>query len=148
MFKLRKNLKNKDGFSLIEITISIALLAFVSAVVIKLFIAADGINDKAVDMDMASILIGNEIELLHSKDSVKELEDEYLQTDESFSKTKHFNKDWLEATEGIYSLEINGNKRSGGIYDISCTFKKNEEELAKVKTCLFFKDDNEVGVNE
>ncbi|PID79687.1 MAG: hypothetical protein CSB19_01950 [Clostridiales bacterium] len=59
----------KNGFTLVEIIISIAILSFVSAIILKLFISADGINQRAKDKSFASIYCSKAIES-HRADKV------------------------------------------------------------------------------
>ncbi len=88
----------KNGFTLVEIIISIVILSFVSAIILKLFISADGINKRAKDKSFAGIYCSNAIESHKSDDLSTDVTHRY-----------YYNRDWLEiddAAQAHYSIVL------------------------------------------
>ncbi len=59
-----KRLLKNEGFTLIEVIMSIAILSIVSAVVLQLFITSMGLNNKSRTIDVAGVYAANAIENL------------------------------------------------------------------------------------
>lgn len=54
--------KNNDGFTLLEIVISIAALSFISIFILQMFMASSNLNERAKNTDIAVNLAISEIE--------------------------------------------------------------------------------------
>lgn len=67
------DLKNNKGFTLVEVIISIAVLAFISAIVLKLFVLSSDVSEKARIKDVASVYASNAIEICKQLSSPKEI---------------------------------------------------------------------------
>ncbi len=134
-----KVLKAEEGFTLIEISISVAMLAFISVVVIKLFLAASNINVKASEVDMATILISNELEILYDKTSLASLSDEYIVQDEEIVKKAYFDDLFVLSETGKYGMTISMKKETDALYKVDCTFMKGEKEIMSLETYKHFK---------
>ena len=63
------NLKNEDGFTLLEIILSIAILAVISGFILDMFIVSSNVNKSAQDLDIASTKAANALELFKSQGS-------------------------------------------------------------------------------
>jgi len=59
-----KRLLKNEGFTLIEVIMSIAILSIVSAVVLQLFISSMDLNNKSRTIDVAGVYAANAIENL------------------------------------------------------------------------------------
>lgn len=62
---------NQDGFTLVEIIVSIAILSIVCVVFLKLFTLASQVSTNAGEVDQASIHASNVLELLKSQESIE-----------------------------------------------------------------------------
>lgn len=65
-------IKNKKGFTLVEVIISIAVLGIVSGVVLKLFVLSNDLSNKVGTEDLASAYASNAIEICKASDSPKQ----------------------------------------------------------------------------
>ncbi len=88
----------KRGFTLVEIIISIAILSFVSAIILKLFISADGINRRAKEKSFASIYCSNAIEE-HESDTINKATIYRYYYDDNWSKIE-------DSTASHYSVIV------------------------------------------
>lgn len=94
-------IENQEGFTLVEVIISIAVLGLICAVVLRLFVLANEVSEQSRIEDIASIYASNAIEVC--KQSIKL--DEIKQ--HSFFKGAKFNKDEPLYLEGL--IEYNDN---------------------------------------
>ncbi len=69
---VKQALKNKKGFTLVEIMISIAALGIVCAVLLRLFVLAGDTNDTASDTQNAQLYASSTVETIVSADTVGE----------------------------------------------------------------------------
>ena len=65
--------RRNDGFTLIEVIISIAILSLVSVVTLQLFITAQSVNTNSRHRDIASTLASNCIEAIKTYDNLDRL---------------------------------------------------------------------------
>lgn len=61
-----KYINNEDGFTLIEVVLSILILAIVSAIVIQLYITANEVSDHAKQTDWAVTQTSSAVEILEA----------------------------------------------------------------------------------
>lgn len=64
---MRQRRRTPGGFSLIEMIIAVAVLALLGTTVVRVFLAADGMNRKAVELDRAVALCTDSIERLKAE---------------------------------------------------------------------------------
>ncbi len=133
-----KRLKSEEGFTLIEISISVAMLAFISVVVIKLFLAASNINIKASEIDMATIIMSNELEILFGKTSIDSLPKDYEFNGENIVKQTYFDDSFKVSESGKYKMTISMKKEKDDLYKVECFFLKDDKELMKLGTYKHF----------
>jgi len=69
---------NEQGFTLVEVIISIAVLSILCLVFLQLFIKADEIADTSSAADQAVLVTNNAFELIKGIDSVDDFSDEEL----------------------------------------------------------------------
>ena len=62
------NMKNEDGFTLLEVILSITILAVISGFILDMFIVSSRVNNSAQDLDYASTKAAMSIELFKSLD--------------------------------------------------------------------------------
>jgi len=65
-------IKDEDGFSLLEVVISIAMLAFLSVFILQMFMTGAAANSRARDIDVASYVATGVIEGLKASDSAND----------------------------------------------------------------------------
>lgn len=138
----------KKGFSLLEIIISIAFLAFLSGFILQMFLVSSDLNQKAKNLDKASTIAMNYIELFKSYDSaeqfiIENFKTEALETEDGYKIAKHFDKDWNETQEGssyftlnLYLTEEHNSNESYIAYEINSKSitKKIEGSVFNIKT--------------
>ncbi len=132
---------NLDGFTLIEITVSIAMLSFISVVVIKLFLASTNINEKAHEIDMATIILTNEIETILSNSSSENISKDYTKNGDDFFKKIYFDENFDITKYGKYEMKVNIKKENHKLYDINCNFVKGENNILNIHTKHLFKNE-------
>lgn len=98
--KILNKLKNDDGFTLLEVVISIAVLSIISGFILQMFIVSANANNTAKDMDLARELSKAIIENVKASDSYDEAMELYnLKDGGSYIL---FNSMWEE----VYSISI------------------------------------------
>lgn len=111
-------LKNDKGFTLIEIIFSVAFLCIVSVIVLRLFVASYEIESKTDLVDMATLHMVNEIEMIKGLESV---------TEDNFSVDKYYDQMWKplsDKNKAYYYVSIKVDKNSKydrGLYDIEAS---------------------------
>ncbi len=129
---------NNGGFTLIEITLSIAMLSIVSIFVINLFIASNKINTRSKESDMSTILISNEFEAISTLDSLEELDEKYTTNKNSFSYKAVYNDTFVISSSGKYTLTIRGTKTGYNLYDITGDFYHEDNIIKTMTTKHYF----------
>lgn len=93
-----KRLQSNKGFTLIEMILSVGLLALLSVGILRLFIAAQVNHDKAVDLDHAVWESGTLIEETRQREDIPSGGSHFtLYYDENWSQT-------LDETRGQYAV--------------------------------------------
>jgi prepilin-type N-terminal cleavage/methylation domain-containing protein len=88
---MKKLLSREQGFTLIEIIISIALLSIVSVIVLRLFVLSYTINEHAKISDEANTLVINQLETMKTYDHLEVFLTEYS---------------WLDGTPNEYQGQL------------------------------------------
>ena len=65
MTRIIKN-NNKNGFTLVEVIISVAVLCLVCGIMLRLFVSADELRENNLDIEKAQVFVLNEMEKLKS----------------------------------------------------------------------------------
>lgn len=145
----------KKGFSLLEIIISIAFLASLSGFILQMFLVSNDLNQKAKDLDKASTIAMNYIELFKSYDSAEEFiidnfKTSAIDTDNGYKIVKHFDKDWDEIhddssyfTLNLYLTEEDSSNESYIAYEVNSKSitKKIEGSVYNIKTDVIKNDE-------
>jgi prepilin-type N-terminal cleavage/methylation domain-containing protein len=101
MTRIIKN-NNKNGFTLVEVIISVAVLCLVCGIMLRLFVSADDLRENNLDLEKAQVIVLNEMEKLKSADEPLPAdilsEPDY---DGSFTLTQYFDNNW----KGVQSWE-------------------------------------------
>ncbi|MBN1624610.1 MAG: type II secretion system protein [Clostridia bacterium] len=93
---------SNGGFTLVEVIISVAVLCLVCGVMLRLFVSADDLREKNLDIEKAQVYVLNEMEKLKSKD--EPLTADILSEpdfDGSFTLTQYYDSNW----KGVQSWE-------------------------------------------
>lgn len=132
-------MKNKKGFTLVEVIIAIAALGIICAVLLKLFVLSGDTNKQAGKMQEAQLAVTSVAEVLVSGETMQDAFD-YL---------------GLTAAEGIigtYSLEKGGitvdiditekdGDYPGTLYGLDIRAQSGDKELAAISTARYVKED-------
>ncbi len=125
----------KKGFSLVEIIISIAALALTCGFVLDMFLTASKLNIKARDLDHATNIAINSIEILKACDTLEE----YINKDifeksemENINDTLHIKKYYSKYWEQIPSYNNNAKFR----LDVVCEKQNTENSFYNVKSSV------------
>lgn len=129
-------IKKNDGFTLIEVIFSIAFLSIISVIILRLFVAASGIDNNSDLVDIASLHATNEIE------NVKALQ--YV--DEDMTTEKYYSSDWemvSDKSESNYCVMLKLTKNDlyeSGLYDIESSVINtlNDDEIIQINTKHYY----------
>lgn len=125
-------LKNKQGFTLIEIIFSVAFLSIVSLIMLKLLFASYDLEKKIDAQDVASIKAANLIELIKSDSDVPK--EQFYYYDELFNETTP--QEAVYTLKGSCKLNENG---FGKLYDIFVQITDGEGEvIVRLETKHYF----------
>lgn len=143
-------LKKSDGFTLVEVIISIALLSVASVVALQLFITSQDMNNDSRHADIASVQATNIIEELRACDdtvamlaNIQNME----ATEKGYSTNIYYNNSFellnptLAPSDGIYLLTCQLTGTQQGIYKVVVTVKvvASDKELVSYTTNHYFK---------
>ncbi len=139
--------KNHDGFTLIEVIISIAILSVVSVVVLQLFMTSRNLNIQSRHSDIASVLTSNTIESVKSFDNPIELLEtmDWLQSgNHAMNGVLNFDDDFQQIDhESRFQLfcKLEEDMANPGLYAVSVMFTdlSDDRELASYSTKHYFK---------
>ena len=112
IFYMLKRLNNNEGFTLLEVILSIAIVAILSGFILQMFIVAADANTKAQNIDIASAKAANVIEQIKACESFEAMKaSEVMQ---SFTKNENafyrvYDRDWNE-TKNFDAEELYGTK--------------------------------------
>ena len=123
--------KNKKGFTLVEVIISIAALGLVCAVLLKLFVLSKDTNETAGAAQEAELFASAAIESLACADSLEEgLESLGLEYEDG--KTEYTLGSDEYST--VVTVEDSGGGFPGTLYDISVSVEQDGRQLAGIST--------------
>ena len=92
---IAKLYKNQDGFTLLEVVISVAVLSILSVFILQLFIASANANKRAQNIDIASSKAQAVIEEFKTLDET-----------EAYAQTQWYDGRWQETEgEGVFRME-------------------------------------------
>lgn len=139
--------KKQEGFTLIEIILSIAILSVVSVVVLRLFIVSNDINADSLTSDLANNSAVNMIEDIRQYDSISQFLTHYpwiQQNDTAYLGHVYYDSTF-KATSDIsdYSLVCSLIEDYGiaNLYTLQITIVENEtkDEILSYETKHYFK---------
>ncbi len=108
----------KKAFTLIEIIITIALLSFVSVVILQIFVKSNQRNILASEKSMASLIAANAIEANHQQ-SLENNTESLTYYDENWQIT--------EQNPASYSLKLQTSScNEKGIYQLKATVERQD----------------------
>jgi prepilin-type N-terminal cleavage/methylation domain-containing protein len=129
--KIFKNTKNKKGFTLVEVIISIAALGIICAVLLRLFVLSKDTNNAAGAAQEAELFASTTVESLVCADTLHEgFEALGIDFDESITQYRY--------TDGEYTAVIDIKDEAadypGTLYDISVTVTEDGNQLSGIST--------------
>lgn len=132
-------MKNNKGFTLVEVIISIASLAIICAVLLRLFVLAGDTNDKASNLQNAELCITSTVETIVCADTIYDALDA-LKIDHEGNIS---NAQFAVLSNG-YDITINISEVSNGypgtLYNLEVSANKDEEEFAGISTKKYYKE--------
>ena len=135
-------MKNKKGFTLIEVIISIAALGVICAVLLRLFVVAGDTNKKAANMQDAQVAVTSTVETLLGAESI----DDGLQSlGLTVSAVGIANRYTLVRDSYTMVLDISEEPGNypGTLYALSVKAVANDKKLAEIETAKYFKGQRE-----
>lgn len=131
--------KKKKGFSIAEVIISIATLAFVSGFILQMFIVSEKVNKKALDLDIATNVATTSIELFLKENAFEDyialdfFENSVVEKKENeVMVNKFYDKNWK--TVKTTKEELNDNKLPKDVvFALSVNIYKSIDNVAYVK---------------
>lgn len=132
-------MKNTKGFTLVEVIISIAALAIISAVLLRLFVLAGDTNNKASSMQSAELCVTSTIETVICADTIYDALDA-LDID---YEDNIINEKYALASNGYdITIDLNeiDNDYPGTLYTLDVSANKDEEEFASISTKKYYKE--------
>ena len=130
-------MKNKKGFTLIEVIISIAALSIICAVLLKLFVLAGDTNKRASDVQTAQVAVTSTVETLAGADSVEEA---LAALDLSVSDGHVSGRYSLLYNDYNVLLDISeaAGDYPGALYEIRVAAVADDKELAVIETAKYY----------
>jgi|GEM_PF-1210818 len=107
-----KKIKNQDGFTLMEVVISIAALSVLSVFILQMFITSANANARAQNIDIASANAMSIMERFKTLNDISALEDLYPEfiiqkrDDGNYTFTERYGKDWNPSSDGMFMMEV------------------------------------------
>ncbi len=143
-------LEKSDGFTLVEVIISIALLSVASVVALQLFITSQDMNNDSRHADIASVQATNIIEELRAYDDTVTMSANIKNmkaTEKGYSTDIYYNTNFdaldttLAPSDGIYLLTCQLTESQQGLYEVIVTIKvvESDKELVSYTTDHYFK---------
>ena len=120
---MNKYLKSSQGFTLVEVIISIAILSVTSVVALQLFITAQNLNAHSRHSDIASVLATNTIETIKSFNNTPQMSASIsglTRTATGFTKTTFFDSD--------FNVLINDSDETSRVYALNCQLTATDQE--------------------
>ncbi len=111
---MKTNLLNKkDGFTLVEVIISIAVLSLISVIVLRLFVLSNEVSEKVRIEDVAGVYASNVLEICKSAPSVKDIrENPFFDKansigDDGLVYVLHYNEKWQQTEQdAVFELTL------------------------------------------
>jgi len=121
-----KYIKNKKGFTLVEIIIAIASLAIICGFILQIFILATKVNERAIDKQNAINESSNIIEVFNSLDNINDIYDNNYFIDYTIDRKDEKIK--MSGDNSEYNLHsvINITNKNG-IYQLEISIYKNNK---------------------
>ncbi len=128
---IKQALKNRKGFTLVEIMISIAALGIVCAVLLRLFVLAGSTNDTASDAQNAQLYASSTIETIMSADTVDEgMQALGLQFSPQLNEYTHKDGDFA----AVIGVTDTGGDYPSTLWQITVTVPGEHEPLSQITT--------------
>ena len=139
----------KKGFTLVEIIVSIGVLAVVSVFVLRMFVQSENTQQKARDMDFAVLEAGSLVEAvktLQSPDGILALLPAAAAVSDGYTAELRYGKDYaaLDATAGdarftmrIFFHRTEGTD-AGALWDIDVEITRNDPYLLESGTPIIY----------
>ncbi len=131
-------MKNKKGFTLVEVIISIASLAIICAVLLRLFVLAGDTNDKAGSLQSAELCVTSAVETIVCADTIYEALDAL-----DIEHTDEIKNEYIAACNG-YDIAIDLEDQDGGypgtLYAVKVSANKDDKEFAGISTKVYYKE--------
>lgn len=131
-------MKNKKGFTLVEVIISIAALGIICAVLLRLFVLAGNTNSRAGDMQSAGIAVTSAVETLAGADSLK-----YGLQSLGINCPDKIDSEVFSFSSGGYDVTVDVSKKGdypGTLYDIKVEASGGGSVLASTRTEKYYKE--------
>ena len=128
---IKRSAKNKKGFTLVEIMISIAALGIVCAVLLRLFVLAGDTNEMATSTQSAQLFVSSTVETLVCADTLLEGMSA-LGLEFSPQTSEYTHKDG--ELSAIINIADAGGDYPGTLYDIAVTVPGESKPLASITT--------------
>lgn len=127
--------KQKKGFTLVEVIISIAALGIICAVLLRLFVLSSNTNDAAKNAQKAELFATSVIESISCADTI---EDGFHSLNLKFESRK---AEYIIAEHELTAvIEVSkAGKYPGTLYDISVVVQNAEKQLADISTKKYVK---------
>ena len=130
-------MKNKKGFTLVEVVISIAALGIICAVLLRLFVVAGNTNNKAADAQSAQLAATSAMETLAGANTLSE-------------GLKALGADGAGAGSyicscGGYDITIDAKESGdypGTLYEISVEAESGGKVIASIDTAKYYKEES------
>ncbi len=138
----------QKGFSLVEIIISIAVLALLSLFVIQAFLVSERLNQRAADLDIATGLAVDGLERF--KASPQDILAAYeLTADGAYQQISTFDSAWQPAPESkaafIFTSQV---QQQGDLWLIKQTIRQEEKLLLELSASKYIPAGPEGGASQ
>lgn len=131
MSSKKRIMKNKKGFTLVEIMVSIAALGIICAVLLRLFVLAGNTNDMATDMQNAQLYASTTIESIVCAETIADGIESLGLSFADDAKQYSYQKDGLTA---IIKITDVGKDYPGTLYEITVTVPGESKPLSLITT--------------
>ena len=129
--KIFKNAKDKRGFTLVEVIISIAALGIICAVLLRLFVLSKDTNNAAGAAQEAELFASTTVESLVCADTLLDgFEALGIDFDKNVTQYSYTNGDYTAV------IDVVGEEADfpGTLYDVSVTVSANGKQLSGINT--------------
>lgn len=130
-------MKNKKGFTLIEVIISIAALGIICAILLRLFVLAGDTNKRAGNIQDAQMSVTSTVELFSSAESIEE-----AMTALGIGASDGTADGSYTFIQDDYKIIVDISEDTGGypgrLFDLSVKAVDDEKELASIDTSKYY----------